>query len=292
MQLFYLLSFVVVASYAAALPQPEGLSEQYSNGVDTNLASILKARSYQPVLDIREDSPTLMSLERRAGSARSSGGRTVFGTAPLSTLGYEEAGKLIDSVFKQGDLSFANIASTIKKVGDGIAKLSENGEKVKTKIVGPAGEMLALYLRRSTYVNLALTSSASNGLNATFSFIRSTTPPAELSKAVRSFIVTFKNSVTGADKKEAESDGFIVNILKDTGVVLQNVEAAIKAVVEALDILIKFFDAIKTLMSKSEKGKTIHDDISNMMKILTEFIAEQQRLYNEIIAALKAVPPK
>ncbi|KAH6588881.1 hypothetical protein BASA50_010415 [Batrachochytrium salamandrivorans] len=162
MQLFYLLSFVVVASYAAALPQPAGLSEQYSNNVDTNLASILKARSYQPVLDIREDSPTLMSLERRAGSAR----------------------------------SFHD-----QKVGDGIAKLSENGEKVKTKIVGPAGEMLALYLRRSTYVNLALTSSASNGLNATFSFIRSTTTPAEFSKAVRSFIVTFKTRLLGLTKR-------------------------------------------------------------------------------------------
>ncbi|KAH6584097.1 hypothetical protein BASA60_001102 [Batrachochytrium salamandrivorans] len=276
MQFFYLLSFVTVASYAAALPQPEGLSEQYSNNVDTNLASILKARSYQPVLDTREDSPTLMSLERRAGSAGSSEGRTVFGTQPLSTLGYEEAGKLIDSVFKQGDLSFANIASTIKKVGDGIAKLSENGEKVKTKIVGPAGEMLARYLSRSTYVNLALTLSASRGLNTTISFIRSTTTPAEFPNVFLAFIGTFMESMTGADKKERESDGFIVNILKDTGVVVQNVEEAIRAVVEALDILIKFFDAIKTLMSKSEKGKTIHDDISNMMKFLPSLLRNKE----------------
>ncbi|KAH6572057.1 hypothetical protein BASA60_006828 [Batrachochytrium salamandrivorans] len=39
MQFFYLFSFVVVASYAAALPQPAELSAKYSNNTDTNLAS-------------------------------------------------------------------------------------------------------------------------------------------------------------------------------------------------------------------------------------------------------------
>ncbi|KAH6576172.1 hypothetical protein BASA60_004640 [Batrachochytrium salamandrivorans] len=48
MQFFYLFSFVVAASYAAALPQPAGLSEKYSNSADTTLASSLEARSYQP----------------------------------------------------------------------------------------------------------------------------------------------------------------------------------------------------------------------------------------------------
>ncbi|KAH9264522.1 hypothetical protein BASA83_011993 [Batrachochytrium salamandrivorans] len=52
--ILYLVSFVVVASYAAALPQPAGLSEKYSNGVDITLASILEARSYQPVSNTQE----------------------------------------------------------------------------------------------------------------------------------------------------------------------------------------------------------------------------------------------
>ncbi|KAH9276560.1 hypothetical protein BASA83_000688 [Batrachochytrium salamandrivorans] len=171
MQLFYLFSFAVVASYAAALPQPAGLSEKYSNDVDATLVSGLEARSYQPVLDTREDSPTLMSLERRADSAG----------------------------------SFENIASTIDNVGDGFAELSENGEKVKTKIVGTAGNLLSLYLRKATYVTLSLTVLASRGLSATFSFLQSTETPAKLPDAISAVISTFDESMDKAAKKEKES---------------------------------------------------------------------------------------
>ncbi|KAH6577555.1 hypothetical protein BASA60_003961 [Batrachochytrium salamandrivorans] len=188
MQFFHLLSFVGVASYAAALPQPAGLSEKYSNNVDITLASILKARSYQPVLDTREDLPTLMSLERRADSAGSPRVNSGSGTPPLSTLDYEEAKKLIYSLFEKSDFSFANIASTIDNVGDGFAELSENGEKVGNKIGGTAGDLLAKYVRRNTY---------------------------------------------------------------------------------------------------SESGKTIYDEISTTIESLDEFIAEQQRLHDEIITALE-----
>ncbi|KAH6564267.1 hypothetical protein BASA62_008006 [Batrachochytrium salamandrivorans] len=156
-------------------------------------------------------------------------------------------------------LSFANISSTIEKVGDGIAELSENGEKVKTKIVGPAGALLARYLSRAAYVTLVLTVSATRGLNTTTSFIRSTTTPAEFPKVFFSLHGHVRRSMTGADEKERESYDFIVNILKDTGTVLQNVEDAIKASVEALDTLVKIFDAIKTLMGKSQSGRTIYD---------------------------------
>ncbi|KAH6589004.1 hypothetical protein BASA50_010332, partial [Batrachochytrium salamandrivorans] len=48
MQFFHLFSLVVVASYAAAHPQPAGLSEKHSNNADATLASGLEARSYQP----------------------------------------------------------------------------------------------------------------------------------------------------------------------------------------------------------------------------------------------------
>ncbi|KAH6572721.1 hypothetical protein BASA62_003260 [Batrachochytrium salamandrivorans] len=249
MQFFHLLSFVGVASYAAALPQPAGLSEKYSNNVDITLASILKARSYQPVLDTREDLPTLMSLERRADSAGSPRVNSGSGTPPLSTLDYEEAKKLIYSLFEKSDFSFANIASTIDNVGDGFAELSENGEKVGNKIGGTAGDLLAKYVRRNTYTTTEL--------------------------------------ITGADEKEKESNDLIVDILKDTGIVIQNVEEAIQLLVEAINNLVKIFDVIKTLMSKSESGKTIYDEISTTIESLDEFIAEQQRLHDEIITALE-----
>ncbi|KAH6589386.1 hypothetical protein BASA50_010081 [Batrachochytrium salamandrivorans] len=73
MQLFYLFSFVAVVSHAAALPQPAGLSEQYSNSADITLVSGLEARSYQPELNSHKDSATLVSLKRRDGSGGDSG---------------------------------------------------------------------------------------------------------------------------------------------------------------------------------------------------------------------------
>ncbi|KAH6587883.1 hypothetical protein BASA50_011075 [Batrachochytrium salamandrivorans] len=265
MQFFHLFSFAVVASYAAALPQPAGLSEQYSNSVDITLMSILEARSYQPVSNTREDSDTLI---------------------------VKEAEKLIDRVFKQGDLSFANISSTIDNVGDGNAEISENGEKVVTKIVGPAGGLLAKYLRRSTFVNLALTLLTGREGKTIFDAIESVTPPAEFPKVVLDFSRAVVESVTGADTKEAKSDDLILNILKDTGAVVQDVEAAIKLLVDTVVILLKPFDTLKTLMSKSEKVKILYDQISSMMESLTKFTAEQKKLHDEIINELKAAPPK
>ncbi|KAH6600232.1 hypothetical protein BASA50_002452, partial [Batrachochytrium salamandrivorans] len=73
MQFFYLFSFVVAASYAAALPQPAGLSEKYSNNVNATLASGLEARFYQPGLNSYKESATLMSLKRRDDYEGSSG---------------------------------------------------------------------------------------------------------------------------------------------------------------------------------------------------------------------------
>ncbi|KAH9256867.1 hypothetical protein BASA81_004980 [Batrachochytrium salamandrivorans] len=287
MQLFYLLSFVVVASHAAALPQPAGLSEKYSNNVDTNLASILKARSYQPVSNTRENSATLMSLERRADSAGSPRVNSGFVTPPLSTLDYEGAKKLIYSLFEKSDFSFANIASTIDNVGDGFAELSENGEKVGNKIGGTAGDLLAKYVRRNTYVSVSLIVSVGSEGNTTVSFIQSTTTPPEFSKVITDYIQTTRELIAEADEKEKESNDLIVDILKDTGVVIQNVEEAVQLLVEALDKLVKLFDVIKTIMSKSESGRTIYDEISTMIESLDEFIAEQQRLHDEIITALE-----
>ncbi|KAH6563088.1 hypothetical protein BASA61_010328 [Batrachochytrium salamandrivorans] len=286
MQFFYLLSFVVVASYAAALPQPAGLSEKYSSNVDITLASILEARSYQPVSNTREDSDTLVLLKRQANSGGSSGGRLFFGTSPLPDLSLEEAKKLIDRVFKQGDLSLANISSTIDNVGNGFAEISENGEKVVTRIVGTAGGLLARYLRRSTFVNLALTLLTGREIKTIIDAIVSVTPPAEVSKAVLDFSWETMESVTGAYPKEKESDDLIANILKDTGAVRQKVEAAIELLVETVVILLKPLNTLKTILSKSEEVKIIYDQISTMMESLTKFTAEQQKLYDELMQAL------
>ncbi|KAH6567824.1 hypothetical protein BASA50_001621 [Batrachochytrium salamandrivorans] len=292
MQFFYLIPFAVAASYAVALPQPAGLSEKYSNNADITFASFLEARSYQPVLNSQKDSPTLMSLERRADSAGSSGGSSGSGTPPPPISNPEDAQRTIYGVFTKSNVTSENLASTIKKVGDGVAKLSEDGEKVKTKIGGTVGDMVALYLRRSLYVILALRASAGSEGDTILSTIRSAVGDAKFPDIFTSFFQTFIDSMTGSDKKKKEAADFILNILKDNGTVVQNVEAAIQLLVGAINDLIKFFDTLKTLLENSESGKTLYDYTSTMMKILAEFIAEQGRLHAEIITALKVASPK
>ncbi|KAH6564689.1 hypothetical protein BASA60_010241 [Batrachochytrium salamandrivorans] len=124
--ILYLLSFVAVVSHAAALPQPAGLFEKYSNDVDTNSASGLEARSYQPGLNSHKDSATLVSLKRRDDSDGSSGENSGSDSFLPSTSGPNEPFK---SPFTDSNVSSMNLASTIDNVGDGVLNLYKDGEK-------------------------------------------------------------------------------------------------------------------------------------------------------------------
>ncbi|KAH6575760.1 hypothetical protein BASA62_001767 [Batrachochytrium salamandrivorans] len=56
---------LVSALTTSALPQPAGLSKRHSNNANTNSASGLEARSYQPGSNSYKESATFVSLERR-----------------------------------------------------------------------------------------------------------------------------------------------------------------------------------------------------------------------------------
>ncbi|KAH9268310.1 hypothetical protein BASA83_009472 [Batrachochytrium salamandrivorans] len=118
MQFLHLFSFVVAASYAAALPQPAGLSEKYSNNVDNNLVSGLEARSYQPGLNTREDSATLVLLKRQDDSGSDS-------SSPPATT----PEKIVGKDFTEDDVSSENLASTIDKVTDDAYVFFKEGER-------------------------------------------------------------------------------------------------------------------------------------------------------------------
>ncbi|KAH6590715.1 hypothetical protein BASA50_009179 [Batrachochytrium salamandrivorans] len=114
MQFLHLFSFVVVASYAAALPQPAGLSEKYPNDVDATLAPGLEARSYQPGSNSYKDSAAVMLLKRQDGT--------------------KDIKKILDDATKRGDFSSANISSTIDKVGDGILIFPRTEKKLHRRL--------------------------------------------------------------------------------------------------------------------------------------------------------------
>ncbi|KAH6596967.1 hypothetical protein BASA50_004725 [Batrachochytrium salamandrivorans] len=82
--------------------------------------SLFETRSYQPVLNTRENSVTLMSLERRANSGRSSGGNSGSGTPPSPESTFEKAKNTIDTVFGKGAFNCGKLSATIDNVGDGI----------------------------------------------------------------------------------------------------------------------------------------------------------------------------
>ncbi|KAH9246318.1 hypothetical protein BASA81_016116 [Batrachochytrium salamandrivorans] len=149
MQFFYLFSFVVVASYTAALPQPAGLSEKYSSNVDTNLASGLEARSYQPGSNSQKNSATLMSLKRRDDSEGSSGENSGSDPSPPSATTFKPR---IGDGFTKEEILTINIASTIDRAINGDYTMLYMQEDAGNKIGGRIGNMVAEYIGISTHV--------------------------------------------------------------------------------------------------------------------------------------------
>ncbi|KAH9271118.1 hypothetical protein BASA83_006660 [Batrachochytrium salamandrivorans] len=176
MQFFYLFSFVVAASYAVALPQPAGLSEKYSNNVDTTLASGLEARSYQPGLNSPKNSATLTLLKRRddsEGSSEEDSGSDSSPPPDTTPNDSEESSgedsesdpsfpstsgpnKTFGSYFSNSDVSSVNLASTINRVKDDAYIFFKDGELAADKIGDPVRDMVASYFRRYAYVTAAL----------------------------------------------------------------------------------------------------------------------------------------
>ncbi|KAH6563253.1 hypothetical protein BASA62_008679 [Batrachochytrium salamandrivorans] len=132
MQFFHLFSFVVVASYAAALPQPAGLSEQYSNSIDVDLASGLEARSYQPGSNSHKDSATLVSLKRRGNSG--SGSSLSFASTPQNFV-FET-----NTPFGKAKFSARLLFSMIEEFGNGLADAPENVKAAGAAVSGDTGE--------------------------------------------------------------------------------------------------------------------------------------------------------
>ncbi|KAH6583797.1 hypothetical protein BASA60_001266, partial [Batrachochytrium salamandrivorans] len=149
MQFFHLFPFVVVASYAATLPQPAGLSEKHSNNADATLASGLEARSYQPGLNSQKDSATLVSLKRRGGS----GSRQP--PSPATTP-------------KQVENNHADVPENVKAAGKTIGGITEN--------------LLLAYFQKALYVTKSLKDWVENTGEDIVAVIKSGLGDAEYSK--------------------------------------------------------------------------------------------------------------
>ncbi|KAH9250618.1 hypothetical protein BASA81_011602 [Batrachochytrium salamandrivorans] len=114
-----------------------------------------------PVLNSQKDSATLTLLKRQDDSEESPSPDTT----PVETD---------DSYpFNDDNTSSENLASTISKVGDGNASLFKEGDSIAKKIGGDVGDLVARYIRREIYVNVALKAWLSSSLNNVLSTIKS-----------------------------------------------------------------------------------------------------------------------
>ncbi|KAH6580249.1 hypothetical protein BASA61_002058 [Batrachochytrium salamandrivorans] len=290
MQFLYLLSFVVVVSHAAALPQPAELSDKHSSNVDITLVSILSARSYQPGLNSQEDSATLMSLERRADSDGASGGNGGGSGPPLLTP--QDVKDIIASFFKDSDLTSANISSTIDKVRDGIVSFYKDGEKAEKEIGGIAGRLLKRYIERAIYVIVALIGWMEKELNNILDVTYHTVGKAKYAEIFKTFMAARAESARLTDKKEREVTGAVLNILAKTGTVIQNVNTIHTSFKEIFSNRIALFTLLGYPLLKFESVKVLYGYISNVVRSLQKFAADQQSIHDGIIKALEPPPPK
>ncbi|KAH9273466.1 hypothetical protein BASA83_004132 [Batrachochytrium salamandrivorans] len=289
MQFFRLLSFVVVVSHAAALPQPAELSDKYSSNVDITLASSLEARSYQPGLNPQENSVTLMSLERRANFGGNSGGS---GPPSPHLLTLEDIQKIVDKFFKKGDFSSASITATIDRVGDGAVGFYKEGEKAGKEIGGTAGPLLTRYLDRFIYVIVALGKWIESEENTILLAIKSVLGDKEYYSIIRDFLDKCMKLVAKAARKEDEAAVTISNIVAKVGTVIHNVGEIGKLFGEAFDSRLKFIDLLRSPLKDSGVSKALYEDMYNMAISVSSFIAEQKTLHSAIMKELKPPPPQ
>ncbi|KAH6600280.1 hypothetical protein BASA50_002403 [Batrachochytrium salamandrivorans] len=260
MQFFYLFSFVVAASYAVALPQPAELSEKHSNNVDATLASGLEARSYQPGLNSYKESATLMSLERRDDSEESSGEDSESDSSPPPNT------------------------TPTKPFNDPFTK--------DAAIEDLVGDMLAKYLRRNAYVNVALGRWEHESVNDILGLIKSNFSEDERPEEE---LKLTKKMETYSDGVHTRVNALLYatsNIAEDVGSIIENVKKtrrSFKAIFESRGALL---GALMSKLRLFEDGTTLLGQLGDVVTNLDEFLAEQKKLYGKIMKKLRAAFPQ
>ncbi|KAH9244797.1 hypothetical protein BASA83_012010 [Batrachochytrium salamandrivorans] len=286
MQFFHLFSFVVVASYAAALPQPARLSEKYSNNVDTNLASGLEARSYQPVFNPQKNSATLVSLKRRDDSEGSSEENSGSDSPPPPAT---TPGHTVSVPFTNDDVSTMNLASMIKNVRDGGYIVEGGVERSGNMIGGLVGDMMTMYLGKATYVNSALRLWTEDSIPGIRDSIKSGLGDDEyskieqdLTKSIERLERVFRAGLYGM------ADG-ASNITNDFGSATENFQQIRDAFKGSLDSFTTIISILKDKLKSFEADKTLEGQLVDISKSVDDFFnQDQEPLFDEIMKGLRA----
>ncbi|KAH6562182.1 hypothetical protein BASA62_009323 [Batrachochytrium salamandrivorans] len=287
MQFFHLFSFVVVASYAAALPQPAGLSEKYSNSADTNLASGLEARSYQPVVDTLKDSTTLVSLKRRDDSKGSSGENSGSRQPPSSASSPAETA---DSIFTKDNVSPINLAFTINKFRNDIYVFFKDGQKVGKKIGGRVGKMVAEYIRKSIYMSTALENWVKKSVPDILLAIKSGLGNDQYSKIEPYLTKKLEESEAEFRAWDKTAIKDVSNILKNDGSVIDNV----KKVDESFKLVfyrhVTILWELRIQLGRFKDGRPIQAYLAETSRSIGGFLSEQHNLHVKIMKGFETAP--
>ncbi|KAH6601808.1 hypothetical protein BASA61_001750 [Batrachochytrium salamandrivorans] len=244
-----------------------------------NLASGLEARSYQPVLNSYKESATLVSLKRRDDSGSDS--------SPPSATTPNEA---FSSSFSDDSVSSMNLSSTINKVEHGNVNLYKGREKVIQKISGDAGWLMAEYLGKAAYVNVALRKWEQNSVNNIVNLIKSGLGDDEyskfepgLTKKLEKYLDAFKKESVGILDNTS-------NILNNVGSDIDNVQKIHKSADLILRTCISLLWNLTYLLEKSGASKTLEGQLNAVNGSIDYFRTGQRNLHDKIMEKLKAAP--
>ncbi|KAH6591261.1 hypothetical protein BASA50_008838 [Batrachochytrium salamandrivorans] len=274
MQFLYLFSFAVVASTAAALPQPARPSEKYSNNANTNSASVLEARCYQPVVNPYKDPTDVVSPEQPRDPAGPSEENSGSGS-PLR---------------KRIEAGSRKLAVDIDQVGDGLAGLPRYADKIGDVIGLRAGALMIRYLRRALFVNDLLKEWIRSLGHDMLDFIKAGLGDVKYSKVSPALMKELLKIILDIESSLKAGVGAISSIIKKTGDVIQDAEKIGKSFADAFNTYKKYFDILKPQLEKFDAGKATSGYFTNINTSFDGFMTKQQEIHDELMQALREDP--
>ncbi|KAH6563570.1 hypothetical protein BASA62_008451 [Batrachochytrium salamandrivorans] len=263
MQFFHLFSFVVVASYAAALPQPAGLSEKYSNSVDTNLASGLEARSYQPGLNSQKNSATLTSLKRRDDSEGLSEDNSEDNSEDDDEYDDEyddgddyENNYEDESPLEKAEFELWYISVIIGQATVGDSEVPANVKAAGAAVGGDAEKTLVEYLKRTLHSGLSDEEYAN----------------------VESSLKEAKDKLTADVSDNLQQVNAALSVIAETpGSAKQGMETVHAALGRVFDAYKVYFEVLNSQMGRVEASEAIQEHFSEASASFVTFARRRQR---------------
>ncbi|KAH6590781.1 hypothetical protein BASA50_009159 [Batrachochytrium salamandrivorans] len=290
MQFFHLFSFVVVASYAAALPQLAGLSNKYLNSVDTNLASGLEARSYQPGSNSQKNPATLTLLKRQDDSERLSGENSGSDSSPLPETTHEPI-EVNNSILLGKSLFGAMLLSSVASgFGASLGDVPENAAAAGASVGGSTGNSLIEYLKDALYATDYLEYWIGDSGANFFAVIKSGLGDKEYAEVEPSLKKTGEKVAADASDNLKKVTDALLAIERQSALAkpkLDVIQAALERVLESYRV---YFDMLLTQLEKFASGQVFNKYLSAGVSSIAKFIQSQKEVYDSIRKELNDAP--